>query len=376
MNRLIIIGNGFDLAHGIKTSYHDFILDYLKTSLIKCVESGPYNKQNGNQRYDGYYIDNLITVILKTKYSNVKYFEKIKEFQSVEELMKFNKTYELIIVHNFELLKNTIDEYCALNWVDLEDRYFDLLVLYGTKNNRSYDKEKIKVINEKFEILKQLLNQYLIKQQSYFTNPFNKQPLIDCFNEEINKDELVTVTLEENILPANLYFLNFNYTSTFEAYYKHCSSIIACDFNYIHGNLHGAHGSPIFGYGDELDKRYLEFEDEKNNELFKHIKSFEYLKTKNYYLLTRFIESDDFQVHIYGHSCGISDRTMLNQIFEHENCKSIKIFYHQKADGTNDYTEKTYEISRHFKDKGMMRKKIVPFDLSKEMPQPSKENSK
>lgn len=25
MNRLVIIGNGFDLAHGLKTSYKDFI---------------------------------------------------------------------------------------------------------------------------------------------------------------------------------------------------------------------------------------------------------------------------------------------------------------------------------------------------------------
>jgi hypothetical protein len=51
--------------------------------------------------------------------------------------------------------------------------------------------------------------------------------------------------------------------------------------------------------------------------------------TKNFYELTRFIESNNFQTYIYGHSCGISDRTMLNQIFEHENCKSIKIFYHK-----------------------------------------------
>ena len=58
----------------------------------------------------------------------------------------------------------------------------------------------------------------------------------------------------------------------------------------------------------------FKYEDEKNNDLFKHIKSFEYLKTKNYSLLTRFVESEDFQVHIYGHSCGLSDRTMLNQI--------------------------------------------------------------
>lgn len=25
MNRLVIIGNGFDMAHGLKTSYMDFI---------------------------------------------------------------------------------------------------------------------------------------------------------------------------------------------------------------------------------------------------------------------------------------------------------------------------------------------------------------
>ncbi len=30
MNRLIIIGNGFDLAHGMKTSYYDFICAYIR----------------------------------------------------------------------------------------------------------------------------------------------------------------------------------------------------------------------------------------------------------------------------------------------------------------------------------------------------------
>jgi len=29
MNKLIIIGNGFDLAHGLKTKYSDFIIWYL-----------------------------------------------------------------------------------------------------------------------------------------------------------------------------------------------------------------------------------------------------------------------------------------------------------------------------------------------------------
>ena len=31
MNRIIIIGNGFDLAHNLKTGYKDFINDYWDT---------------------------------------------------------------------------------------------------------------------------------------------------------------------------------------------------------------------------------------------------------------------------------------------------------------------------------------------------------
>lgn len=371
MNRLIIIGNGFDLAHGIKTSYHDFILDYLKKCLIKCSESGSFTISNPiHSTIGGYFKDDLVDIRLKIKYSNVNYSEKIKEINTIVELVNFCKRNSFNFVYSFELLQSTINEFCTLNWVDLEDKYFDLLVKYSNQTTKGYSVEKIKLINEKFEILKQLLQEYLITQQLQFSNLSNREPLISCFCDKIYKHELVTVTIEESTLPDNLYFLNFNYTNTFEEYYTYCNSIIPSSFNYIHGGLSGTHGNAIFGFGDELDKRYLGFEDEKNNELFKHIKSFEYLKTKNYYLLTRFIEAQDFQVHIYGHSCGISDRTMLNQIFEHENCKSIKIYYHKRTDGSNDYTDKTYDISRHFKDKGMMRKKIVPFDLSQEMPQP------
>jgi hypothetical protein len=35
---------------------------------------------------------------------------------------------------------------------------------------------------------------------------------------------------------------------------------------------------------------------------------------------------DSFQVLIMGHSCGLSDRTLLNIVFEHNNCRSIKVF--------------------------------------------------
>jgi len=77
-------------------------------------------------------------------------------------------------------------------------------------------------------------------------------------------------------------------------------------------------------------------------------------------------KADKFQVYIMGHSCGLSDRTMLNTIFENPNCLSIKIFYHNGIEG---YTNTAQEISRHFKDKKSMREKIVPFPYCIPMPE-------
>lgn len=41
MNRLILIGNGFDLAHGMKTSYYDFISDHIKKACLSA-KNGSY----------------------------------------------------------------------------------------------------------------------------------------------------------------------------------------------------------------------------------------------------------------------------------------------------------------------------------------------
>lgn len=355
MNRLIIIGNGFDLAHGIKTSYKDFIANYLRMAIIL------FNR-------NGLYADKLLEIKWKEHYRKTIDISFDLSPSDVKQYIKHNLQYKNSIDFKFNstVLKNSYNKFESMNWVDLEIEYFD--VLLEVKNDAQLS--GIYIVNEQLDFLKEKLIEYLKEQQSIFTNGFIKNNLVGCFTESIHPHEIVTTKLKTEEKPENLLFLNFNYTNTFEVYFDSCKKIIPSEFNYIHGDLNGIHGQPIFGFGDELDKHYLEFEDENNNELFKHIKSFEYLKNNNYYSLIRFIESGDYQVQIYGHSCGLSDRTMLNQIFEHEYCKSIKIFYHERPDGTNDYTEKTYEISRHFKDKGMMRKKIVPLDFSKPMPQP------
>lgn len=118
-----------------------------------------------------------------------------------------------------------------------------------------------------------------------------------------------------------------------------------------------------------MDDFYREIENIGDNEYLKNFKSFQYSNTTNYDDLLRYIDSDKYQVSILGHSCGLSDRLLLNTIFEHENCRSIKIYYHQKEDGSDNYTDMVQNISRHFKDKQSMRRKIVNKTLSSPLPQ-------
>ena len=75
----------------------------------------------------------------------------------------------------------------------------------------------------------------------------------------------------------------------------------------------------------------------------------------------KLIDEQPYDIEILGHSCGLSDRVLLSTIFQHDNCKSIKIHYYAKSDTENDFFSKTQEISRHFRDKAKMRKLIVNF---------------
>ena len=69
MNRLIIVGNGFDLAHGLKTSYADFIDWYFK----KVVEQLKIRREKLEEQ--------KVMAESNNNFTNVKmddYFSKLK----------------------------------------------------------------------------------------------------------------------------------------------------------------------------------------------------------------------------------------------------------------------------------------------------------
>ena len=99
------------------------------------------------------------------------------------------------------------------------------------------------------------------------------------------------------------------------------------------------------------------------------MKSTKYLEADNYRKLLSYIDSAPFQIYIMGHSCGNSDRTLLNTLFEHDNCVSIKPFFHRKDDGSDNYLDIVQNISRNFTDMKKMRDRVVNKTYCEPLPQ-------
>lgn len=336
-NKLFIIGNGFDLAHGLKTKYEDFIEWYLK-SLSKRPER---------------IVDDGI---IRTSHGINLFFNSIED--SLSEIITNKSRYELEFSNPYfiPLIKNAKNK----NWVDIEQQYFEILKsLYRNfERTVNYNEfiQKISSLNKIFDLIKENFIEYI--------SQLNKNIQII---EDINSN--LYSTLEPSILspsvPKSILFLDFNYTSTISIYPKHFSKLYDYKNISIHGNITN-NDDIIFGYGDEDDPLYEKLERLNDNEVLNNFKSFWYMKNNNYQILSNFIDSFDFDVYIMGHSCGVSDRVLLSSIFSHQNCNKIQIFYHQKSETENDFFEKTQQISRHFKAgmKHEMRKRIVPFSES------------
>lgn len=111
----------------------------------------------------------------------------------------------------------------------------------------------------------------------------------------------------------------------------------------MHGELDSKDNPMIFGFAAS-DAESKELVDRNEDELLANIKRINYKLTNNEPRLLEFLEaSEDIEVFILGHSCGISDRLILSQIFNHQNVKTIRPFHY---DGMNGYRKTSIGIDR------------------------------
>lgn len=406
MNRLVLIGNGFDLAHDLKTRYEDFIYWYWKQRI-----TGLYNIRSTTSG------DTLCDLeIIGTEWHIYYYQHSIDINNSdgktlYQHLVKHKNKFT---IHPTPFFGSILKSLETKGWVDIENEYYNLLEFYSLKQ---YSPKNIEELNKQLQYLQELLTEYLttinqqdipikdsIKKKIYA--PIDKNDIsveaksilndyIDWCNkqdESLWKSQLnryykdfsfISGELSDiedfkrnpigfqrypdaYMLPRRIMLLDFNYTKTVRGYLRQEFDIFS------HIQIHGHLETPetmIFGYGDEFEDKYKKLQNLNDNECLTNIKTIRYQESDNYRRVLSFIESAPFQICIMGHSCGNSDRTLLNTLFEHKNCISIKPYFYIKEDGTDNYIEIVQNISRNFTDMKLMRDRVVNRNFTKALTQ-------
>ena len=379
MNRLVIIGNGFDMAHGLKTSYMDFINWYWN----KRIDAFAGNTTKVSE-------DCLCKLSIKdgTNVScwNVFTFEQ-SYFRDIlgnricsgyEVIKELKKHPEVFLIDYSPFFDRIMTSFETKRWVDIENDYYYMLKK-GIGEIPPID-YTIEELNEQLGFLQEKLVEYLHTMEKDRFKEEIERAIIDFFDpadfssegRKMASDNLGLdiktfaevrndYEAQHKLVPERIMLLSFNYTATAKMY---------DNFNIVHNYIHGDLEHPkniIFGYGDELDKDYQDILDRNDNELLKNIKSVKYLETRHYHDMLEFLMSAPFQVLIMGHSCGNSDRTLLNTVFEHENCVSIKPFYHKWEDGSDNYLELVQNVSRNFTNMRLFRDRVVNKEQCKTM---------
>lgn len=341
MNKLFIIGNGFDLAHDLKSSYCDFIFWLFNREFDSLYESKDDTHQN-----------ELFSITRNSKVNIKLTLNTLKNFNSIL------KQHHIEITFKNEFFKRIVSQIEANNWVDIETYYYRYLKSIVSNNTMQDPINSVIKLNNCLDTITLELIKYLTEVSSKITTKNNIWEHFDREKENSMKDYF-----KDSLMCVDL-FVTFNYTDSISKYIKTetFSDFLSREVIHIHGELKNMEENPIiFGYGDEMDDYYKSLEKANTNEYLKHMKSFGYFKSENYEKLLRFVKDKNYEVHIMGHSCGISDRVLLNSIFENDNCQKIKIYYHDKGNKQNDYIEKTMNISRQFNNKEKLRERIIPI---------------
>ena len=340
---VLIIGDGFDVAHGLPTTYKDFM------HFINVVEFF----RNCNIT-----LNDFITEKEKI-YSNeglkeevIQYFENY--FLGISDT---DITINDYLNSNPDLLLNNLLKYSNENiWI----KYFNQKILEednywaGFENNISkiiqgLDKFKPNIIevyshmqpNDLPEELKKFLELYLGQYSCFAFRDF-KNKIIEDLNNLIKCLEIYLYDCVNN-LPIKIFtpylfeanidkVLCFNYTNTFERCNIYGNKKDVC---YIHGKADANKNDNNMVLG--IDE-YLNGDDKNNNtEFIEFKKYYQRIHKKTGCEYKKWLDEINDQRHysenhlyVWGHSLAITDKDILKEFFLSENI-DITIFYHSKS---------------------------------------------
>lgn len=351
--KILIIGNGFDLYHGLPTRYSDFLFFANNWKIFK----DEYDKQDKScAASEG----KTIKVRLGGNNNLTEY--SLLDFASHANLYSEDH----IAYLDEHLLNNAWLAYfrkisiSGINWIDFEAEiqralnqveifYCDILQSsYNTipmRKMHDFMKKVVFTFSEKAQKTEtgyQPLTNTVFRPNDWDYDRLNRNKALllesmktelDALNKCLNYYLLEFVSAinigvySEQIRDlGDIYLPNFNYTYTYEAVYGERALI---EHHPIHGEAKEENlvlGIPDETFPNTLDYIYFQ-------KYFQRIQR----KTGNYYKkwpvrpAHATLEDSPVQVYIMGHSLNKVDKGVLKDFFEEPNVKQIKIFYHNQS---------------------------------------------
>lgn len=343
--KLIIIGNGFDISHGLNTKYDHFIFNYF----TKCLLSSIKNRKRDNPRYYTYtHQDDLINLSYsKINRGSENRLDVDQDYiiDFVEQFSNFKELYNEMVKqqmfsftpNNISLLNKILNPF--LNWVDIENTYFDYLVELWEQRKTSNPQHDVIKLNNQFRFLKSELINYLKCLDSRLRFVSEKELTFkDDFTELIYGDTTSSMENEEMLI------LNFNYLDTFRKNYRLSNK---SKHIFIHGSVHSHLSDIVFGYGNDDHNVLNEMINENSDDYFQFRKINHYT-SKEKKMLDSFIKNSKYNIQILGHSLGLTDKTLLKEVFLNDNFKELSLFqYGENLDfRKNKYNNQVQKITK------------------------------
>lgn len=335
--KVLMIGNGFDLAHGLETKYTDF---------LNFVEQ--FNRvYDINERDSDFYLrsgDFMQFLVSLFRDNSIESRHMIKEFRQI--------TFDNLWINHFnEVLdiKKNIGE----NWIDFEkeiesvigwmeksinecESFRDIVNLYEREHvtaafltdlNIEIEKLKFTESNNTEELEKRLIKKYLndldnlIRALEIYFTLYVYSQIRENFN-----DDIISLKLGENDA-----IISFNYTDTYNKIYK--NNLIAPEnIHFIHGNavLHNnGNNNMVVGIdetleGDEINKnlKYVGFK-----KYFQRIVKDVDASYTNLFKSSEDEYNEKIEVFVFGHSLDKTDSDIIRRIFTAKN-SIVTVFSH------------------------------------------------
>lgn len=295
-SNILVIGNGFDLAHGLPTRYDEFILEIKRCEAMEIYpEAGPDSMED--------YFD---TFKLAAEHNGfIKYFlnytNEVPGWVDMERLIKD-------IILNFQ---DFFSEYRETNIFDRGVEkcvehfpLFDYLIRrnFGYKNylkEKYYTEEFGLNKREVIKVLRSQLNEVIELLRLYLQNY--------CYDKQ--KGNLKAIKQISDIHPS--YVISFNYTDTYKVY-----GIKTEDVFHVHGNLEK--DNMVLGFDDDepenLDFIYFKKYFQRIQKLTGYIDDSKFKKTYISLDENNHMKDEKPLVHFYGHSMDKTDGDIIKTL--------------------------------------------------------------